>query len=182
MKGIILLANHFEDVEALITIDMLRRANIHIDLVSMNEELEVVSQSNIIIKADLLYKEIDLNDYSFLIIPGGKATFETHHHSLFTKNAITKFNSCNQLIATICAAPSILGLMGLLDNKEYTCFPSCEEYMPKGLHQDKDVVVYENYITSKAAGTTFQFAYEIIKYLVNKETAEKVLKSVYYNL
>lgn len=180
MKGLILLANHFEDVEALITIDMLRRAKIDIDLVSMNDTLEVITQSNIIIKADILYKEINLDDYSFLIIPGGKATFETHHNSLFTKKAVDKFYNNHQLIATICAAPSILGLMGLLDNKEYTCFPGCEEYMPKGILQNKDVVVGDNLITSKAAGTTFMFAYEIIKYLTNEEYALKVLNSVYY--
>lgn len=131
MKGLILLANHFEDVEALITIDMLRRAKIDIDLISMNNTLEVITQSNIIVKADLLSKDINLDDYSFLIIPGGKATFETHHNHPFTKYAITKFNQKHQLIATICAAPSILGLMGLLDKKEYTCFPGCEEYIPK---------------------------------------------------
>lgn len=182
MKGLILLANHFEDVEALITIDMLRRAKIDVDLISMNDNLEVITQSNITIKADMLYNEINLDDYSFLIIPGGKATFETHHHHPFTKSAINKFCNNHQLIATICAAPSILGRMGLLDYKEYTCFPECEEYMPKGLLQNKDVVVFDNLITSKAAGTTFMFAYEIIKYLTDETHALKVLNSVYYKI
>lgn len=180
MKGLILLANHFEDVEALITIDMLRRAGITIDLISMNNQLDVTTQSGITIKADLLYRDIKLDDYTYLVIPGGKAVFETHHHSEITKNIVTHFNQKHQLIASICAAPSILGLMGLLDGKKYTCFPGCESYMPNALFQDTDVEVYDNLITSKAAGTTFKFAYEIIKYLVNTECAEKVIKNVYY--
>lgn len=181
MKGLILLANYFEDVEALITIDMLRRAKITIDMISLNETKEVTTQSNIIIHADKTYHDVNFDDYSFLIIPGGKATFLTHHHSEFTKNAVDHFMNKHQLIACICAAPSVLGIYGYLDNKEFTCFPSCEEYMPKGIYlKNQDVVVTDNIITSKAAGTTFNFSYEIIKYLTTKNTAEKILRSVYY--
>lgn len=86
MKGIILLANYFEDVEALITIDILRRAKIEIDLVSMEHNLEVKTQSNIKIIADKLVSEISLSNYDFLIIPGGKAVFNTHLESSVTKN------------------------------------------------------------------------------------------------
>lgn len=180
MKGLILLANHFEDVEALITIDMLRRAGITIDMVSMNNDLNVITQSNIAIKADILVSSINLDDYSFLVIPGGKATFETHHKSVVTKNIVKHFYDKNQLVASICAAPSILGMMGLLDGIEYTCFPGCESYMPNAIYKNQDVVVSKNIITSKAAGTTFKFAYEIIKYLTNEELAKKVINSVYY--
>ena len=70
MKGLILLANHFEDVEALITIDMLRRAGITIDMASMNNDLNVITQSNITVKADILVSSINLDDYTFLVIPG----------------------------------------------------------------------------------------------------------------
>ena len=181
MKGIILLANHFEDVEALITIDILRRANITIDLVSVVEKLELNTQSNITIKAEKLYEDISLNDYDFLIIPGGKAVFETHLDSHKTKEAVDYFYSKNKLIASICAAPGVLGKYGYLDNIEYVCFPSCEEFMPKGiLMKEKRVVVSNNIITSKAAGTTFDFAYEIVKYLTSEENANKVINSVYY--
>ena len=69
---------------------------------------------------------------------------------------------------------------GLLDNKEFICFPGCENNVPKGILVDKKVVVTNNLITSKAAGTTFDFAYEIIKYLTNEELAKQVLSSVYY--
>jgi len=182
MKGIILLAEYFEDVEALITIDMLRRAKIDITLVSMNKDLNVLSQSNINYTCDKNYQDIVFSDFDFLIIPGGKATFLTHHSSSFTRDAVKSFMERGCLVATICAAPSILGILGYLDNLEFTCFPSCEVYMPKGIYkQEEDVVVSGNIISSKAAGTTFKFAYEIIKYLLNDEVAKKTLESVYYN-
>lgn len=183
MKGIILLANYFEDVEALITIDMLRRADITIDLVSLNEGLNVVSQSNVNYTCDISYHTVKASDYDFLVIPGGKATFLTHQKSAFTKDLVKAFMKRNSLVATICAAPSILGMEGFLDGVEFTCFPSCEEYMPKGIYKkDKDVVVSGNIITSKACGTTFDFAFEIIKYLKGEQLAVKTLNSVYYKL
>lgn len=181
MKGLIILANHFEDIEALATIDLLRRAKIEIDLVSVVESNKLITQSNIKIETDLNYKDINLNDYEFLIIPGGKATFENNLSSPIVKNIVEHFNNKKQLIACICAAPMILGQMGYLKELPYVCFPSCEDDKFEGIYQkNKKVVVINNYITSKAAGTTFEFAYEIIKYLTNEELAQKTLNNVYY--
>ena len=180
MKGIILLANHFEDVEALITIDMLRRAKITIDLVSMTKEKTLTTQSNIKLIADYSIEEVNYNDYDFLVIPGGKAVFETHLKSDLTKKIVNDFNYKNKLIATICAAPSILGSMGLFTDLEYVCFPGCDDIVVDAKYVNKNVVVTKNYISSKAAGTTFDFAYEIIKYLIGEEEAKRVLSNVYY--
>ncbi len=183
MKGLILLANHFEDVEALITVDMLRRANITIDLVSITGSYELVTQANVKIKAEYLIEDINLNDYQFLVIPGGKAVFETHLNSEVTKKCVEHFMKKKALIATICAAPSILGKMGLLKNQKFVCFPGCEENIVDGiLASGKKVVTTNNLITSKAAGTTFDFAHAIISYLTTREKADSVIHSVYYNL
>lgn len=78
MKGIILLANHFEDTEALVTIDLLRRAGITVDMVSIEKSVDLVTQYNLKIKAEFTVDQLNLNDYSFLIIPGGKAVILTH--------------------------------------------------------------------------------------------------------
>lgn len=180
MKGIMLLANHFEDVEALITYDMLKRAGISIQTVSMNNDLNVITQSNVHLVAELNVNDLNLNDYDFVVLPGGKAVFETHLKSDITHNIIKHFYDRHALVAAICAAPGVLGEMGLLENKEYVCFPGCEFDFTNGILVDKKVVVSDNIITSKAAGTTFDFAYEIIKYLTNEEQASKVLNNVYY--
>lgn len=181
MKGIILLANHFEDTETILTIDLIRRASIELDLVSISDSLELTTQYNLKIKAEKKINEVNLDEYDFLIIPGGKAVFETHLSSEVTKSIVQKFYNQQKLIATICAAPSILGQLGYLDNIPFTCFPSCEEKMPNGQYlQNESVVVNNNLITAKAAGATFDFAYEIIKYVKGQETADKVINAVYY--
>lgn len=180
MKGLILLANYFEDVEALITIDMLRRAKIEIDLVSITEDYNLITQSGVKLQADYLIDEIDLDKYAFLIIPGGKAIFETHLNSNITKHCIKLFYQKQKLIAAICAAPLILDAVGILKGKEYVCFPSCETNIDGIYKENERVVVSDHIITSKAAGTTFDFAFAIIKYLANEEVANMVLHNVYY--
>lgn len=177
MKGIILLANHFEDVEAICTIDMLRRAKIDIDLVSITGSLSLTTQSGLNITSEKLIEEVLLDEYDFLVIPGGKAIFETHICSEITKNVVKHFINKNQLVSAICAAPMVL--KDYLENSNFTCFPSCERDI-KGNYTSNNVEVVNNIITSKAAGTTFDFAYEIIKYLKGEVLAKQVLNSVYY--
>ncbi len=177
MKGLILLANHFEDVEAICTIDMLRRAKITIDLVSVTNEKQLITQSNICLFAEKVIEEVNVEEYDFLVLPGGKAIFETHLTSDVTKKVVDFFMNQNKLVCAICAAPKVLA--PYLENKKFTCFPSCEDDI-KGIYTSNNVEVVNNIITSKAAGTTFEFAYEIIKYLENEELAKKIINSVYY--
>lgn len=181
MKGIILLANGFEDVEALTPIDLLRRGNIQIDLISMNDNLTVVSKANITYQADYIIKGIDYSTYDFLIIPGGPAVWTYHLTSEITKEIVDHFEKNQKLIACICAAPSILGKYGYLDYQEFVCYPSFEQYANAGIYRENQkVVVSGNHITSKAAGTSFEFSYEIIKYLKGDSAAKTILNSVYY--
>lgn len=181
MKGIVLLANGFEDIEALATIDLLKRANIEVETVSVENTIEIKTQYNLCIKADKLYSEIKLEDYNFVILPGGKAVVETHLNSTITKQTITHFINNHQLVCAICAAPSVLGVLGYLKNKPYTCFPGFEEYIVDGINKTNEkVVVTDNIITSKAAGASFLFAYEIIKYLKDEAVANDVLNKIYY--
>lgn len=180
MKGIILLQDGFEDIEALITIDMLRRAGIIIDIVSMKDELDVISQSKVTFTCDMLVKNVHASFYDFLVLPGGGAVAAYHLDSMLTKDLVMSFVKDNKLICGICAAPSVFGVCKLLDNIEYTCFPGFEKYMPNGIYKDAPVVTSGNIITGKAAGSTFEFAHAIIKYLKSEELASKVLSSVFY--
>ncbi len=181
MKGIILLADYFEDIEALGTVDLIRRAKIDIDLVSMKDNVNLITQSNISIKADKTIINTNLQEYDFLIIPGGKAVMLTHQSSELTKDIIDYFMHKKALIACICAAPSLLGKNGYLDNVNYTCFPSFEKFSEKGIYDSsKKVVVSNNIITACSAGATFEFSYEIIKYLKGKNVADHIIDGVIY--
>lgn len=179
MKGILLLSNYFEDIEGLGTLDLLRRAKLNVDTVSIDDEPYVTTQYNVKIVPDRYLKDIDLNEYSFLIVPGGRAVSLTHIKSEKTKKVIKHFYQKQALVAAICAAPGLLS--DYLEEVDFTCFPSCETMVPKGNYlPNEKVVVRDNLITSKACGTTFEFAYEIVKYLKGEEQAKDLLKSVYY--
>lgn len=180
MKGMLLLSSYFEDIEGLGTLDLLRRAKLDVDTVSIDDGELITTQYNVKIYPDKYLKDVNLNDYDFLVVPGGRAVSLTHHYSPKTKAIIKHFIDKKSLVAAICAAPGLLG--DYLAGKDFTCFPSCETNVPKGHYQeDERVVVSDNIITSKACGTTFEFAYEIVKYIKGEEAAENLLKSVYYH-
>ena len=180
MRGLILLANGFEDAEAIITIDLLRRAHLELDLVSMNKEKEVKTARGIYMNADKTIHEINLNHYDYLIIPGGKAVFDFHLTSEMTKSIVDFFMKRHALVACICAAPMILGSLGYLKGLNYTCFPGCESSTFGGVYTNSEVEVSGNIITSKAMGTTFAFGQAIITYLLDSQKALQVINDVYY--
>lgn len=181
MKGLILLVNGFEESEAIITIDLLRRANIEVDLVSLTNSINVTSSGNITVVCDKLYGVTSLEDYNFLVIPGGKAVFNYHLESNTTKEIVDYFMNKHMLVAAICAAPMILGKYGYLKDKHFTCFPGCEENHFGGIYETEyGAVLDDNIVTGKACGTTFDFVQTIIEYLLSEQEAEEVINKVYY--
>ena len=182
MKGLMLFADSFEDIEALGTLDLIRRAKIEIETVSITGKKEVLSQSKVLIQTEKQIEEVNLDEYDFLIIPGGAAVMKTHLNSPITESVATYFYNKGLLIGCICAAPSVLGKYGMLENRKYTCFPSFEKLVIGGTYlPNEKVVVDGNIITSKAAGTTIDFAYEIIKYLKSESIANHIKEAVFYN-
>jgi 4-methyl-5(b-hydroxyethyl)-thiazole monophosphate biosynthesis len=183
MKGLMIIGNNIEDGEALLTRDLLLRAGLKLDLVSIyksNRKIKTAYGLNI--QADYAVNEVELFEYDFLIIPGGKWVFELLEKprtQIVSKLALTYYNN-DKLVAAICAAPRFLGHEHLLKDKDFTCFPSCEEGIDGKYHQDKKVVIEDNIITAKGLGAVFEFSYEIIRYLLGREAAEKVLKDTHY--
>ena len=178
MKGLILLTSGFEDTEAIATIDILRRAKLNIDLCSVNNEEEILTQNKMVIKPDLCVKDINYKEYDFLVIPGGKAVSKTLINLNDVKGMIHYFNSENKLIAAICAAPMLLGKAGILKGKKYTCFPGCEKGI-EGVYTKKGVVVTVNVITGKSMAYTIDFALQIVKYLLGLDSYKTVKNAIF---
>lgn len=178
MKGLILLANGFEDTEALTTIDIISRAGISLDKVNMGENEFVITQYNNKLLVPLMYKDIKLESYDFLIIPGGGAIKKQLYEDLRVEEAVMHFASKKSLIAAICAGPMVIGKHGLFENEKYTCFSGCEEGI-KGKYTGAGVTVSNNFITAKSMAYTVEFALEIVKKLIGKERAKKVENSIY---
>lgn len=176
-KGIIILADHFEDVEAIATIDVLRRAGLEITMVSVKDTLDLETQSKVQIKAEKLLKDVDVVDYDFLVIPGGKAVNETLVKNEELTTLIKAFVFGEKLVATICAAPLLLGKLGFFWDKKFTCFPSCEEGIT-GKYTAKELEVADNLITARAMYYSMDFAVAIVEYLLGKEKAKEVMQSI----
>ncbi len=165
MKGIILIANGFEETEAIVTIDIIRRANIEIHTISLMESNDVLGAHNILIKTDNNFKNIDYKDYDFIVLPGGKAVFTNLLDNSFVDEVINYFYDSQKLIAAICAAPMVLGKNKILNNKNYTCFKGCESDSYNGEFKNVGCTIDGNVITAKSMYYTIDFALEIIKIL-----------------
>jgi len=169
------LTHGFEEIEAVETIDILRRADLPLTTVSVEDTLEVKGAHDVVVKADALLSETDFNDIKMLILPGG--TLRLGEFSKLT-NLLVAHNNNGGLIAAICAAPSILGKLGILESKTATCYPSFEKYLKGAQVVDKRVVKSENIITGKGPGCTKQFALEIVLTLCGQEKTNEVAEAM----
>ena len=172
-KVFIFLTTGFEEIEALATIDILRRGGVNIQSVSLTGDRTVTGSRQIPVIADCLFEEVDYADAQMLILPGGPGTSKMNEHEGL-KQEILVFAHQGKLLAAICAAPMVFGSLGLLHNKKATCYPGYEKYLTGAHITGTPVVVDGNITTGRAAGYTFDFALELLSQLKGKEVAEEV--------
>ena len=178
MKGLMIYSDNMEDGEALLTRDFLLRIGFKIDTVAYNKK-EIVTAFGLSVFADYKYDEISLNEYNFLIIPGGKYVGQIIDKSKHINDVIVNFYERKKIIAAICAAPRFLGKLGLLNDKKFTCFPSCEIDMPKGIYLPNEKAVTDGLIiTGRSVGCVVEFCGEIITNLLSKEAFDKLKKDI----
>lgn len=172
IKGFIILADGFETVEALATHDILLRTHkIESTLVGL-DKLDITSSNNTKVHVDLTLDDINENDFDFVVLPGGKIGVENLEKSQKVKDIVSSFVSKGKLVAAICAAPSILGNLGLLDDKTYTCFPSFQR--GKGNYANVGSYVDENIITGHSMYYSIEFAEKIVSYYLGKQGLESI--------
>ena len=174
-KALILLADGFEETEALTTHDILIRSHaIKPTLVSMMESLMVTTSMGLKVIADHMFAEIDPNDYDFVILPGGKVGVDNLSADPRVIALLKKYHDEGKHHHAICAAPSILCKLGYLDDKSFTCFPGFQS--GKGTYLNKGVVVDGDQVTGRSMGYTIEFAEEIVKL----EAGQEALDSLYF--
>ena len=176
-KGLVLIANGFEDTEGIATIDLLKRAGISLDIVSMMDTNNITTQSGLQLTLEKNVKEIDTDDYDFLFIPGGKAVFNILSKLDIVNRIILDFSKTNRLIATICAAPMLVGKLGLFENRKFTCFPGCEAGI-LGKYTGNPVQISDNFITGKSMGHSIEFGLELIKCLLGNGVYNQIKQSI----
>ncbi len=180
-KAVVLLAEGFEEVEAVTPITFLRRAGIEVVQAAIGESLTVKGARGVTILADTTLAELSGADsFDAIIVPGGLKGAENIAASKAAGALLKNMAKAGKLVCAICAAPAVvLAPLGLLDCVKFTCFPGMEENVKTGKWSQNRVVTDGNIITSRAAGTAFEFAAAIVSKLLGaqaaKETAEQVL-------
>lgn len=177
-KVAIFFAEGFEEIEALTVVDMCRRAGIDIDMVSVTESLEVTGTHHIPVIVDKELEEIDFEEYDMLVLPGGWPGTPNLEKSFELMKQVKIFGETKKWVAAICAAPSILGHLGLLKGKKACCYPGFEEHL-EGAHVTFDRhQVDGNIITGRGMGCAIDFSVAIIDALLGegkgREIAEKI--------
>ena len=172
------LADGFEEIEALATLDLLRRVGLDVVTVAVGKK-EIVGAHNIKIVPDIPLKKVMLDEkVKGIILPGGMPGTLNLNKSDKVHEAIDFCASKGKLIAAICAAPMILGKKGLLNNRSAIAFPGYEKDLEGAVIGDDSVCRDENYITAKGAGVSVQFAHKIIEYFKGTECADKLLEDI----
>lgn len=176
-KTAIFIANGLEECEALNTADLLKRAGIKVDLVSVEDTKDIVSSHNLHFMTDIMIDDINIDEYDALILPGGLKGTQTLSVNKKVLSYLERFHNEGRLIAAICAAPSIFVKEGYVRDGHFSVYPGFENGLKtSGLK----VSVDNNVITAKGLGASFEFAHAIITHLLDKETADSVLEEIQY--
>ena len=167
------LANGFEEVEALTPLDYMRRCEeIQVKSVEIGNELAVTGSHQITVMADILIKDIVLEDIQMIVLPGGMPGTLNLEACQALQKIIDYCHEKHLWIGAICAAPSILGHKNLLQGKKATCYTGFEEQL-FGAQTTKQAVVQDDHIiTARGAGVANQFAFELISALCGKQRAQ----------
>jgi len=176
-KVYVFLVDGFEEVEALTSVDILRRANLDVITVSITNSYQVNGARNIEVKADSLFESNNYSDADLLLLPGGPGTDSLNAFQPL-KEIVKKHCLENKLTAAICAAPKILGELGLLSGKDATCYPGVEKYLIGANFIPAPVVEDGNIITANGVGAALEFSLVLVKRLVNEQEAKLLAAKV----
>lgn len=174
MRILLFLAEGFEEIEAVAPIDVFRRAGIDVTTVSVADSLIVTGANNIGVKADVVFADADFSGTYLLYLPGGLPGTTNLDSHAGLKKLIESHAAKGGVIAAICAAPSILGKMGILNQKEAICYPGFESMLTGATISTSSVVKSGNILTAKGPGLAIPFALRIVEELKGKEVAQQV--------
>jgi len=180
-KVYVFLADGFEDVEAMIPIDVLRRGGADVKTVSVTDLPLVRSAHGVNIEADLMFEQADFEDADLLLLPGGMPGASNLFEHDGVCQAVTAQNAIGRRVAAICAAPAVvLGQLGILNGHQATCYPGFEQMLDGADYTADLVTVSGNIITAEGPAAAFPFAYELLAQLVSQEVAGQVAEGMRY--
>ena len=177
----ILLGTGFEEAEAMVPADLLRRAGIEVALVGL-EGRQVSGSHGIPVIADTTLEELDRDKVDMLMLPGGLGGVEAISSNVHAQALIQYCYDHGRWLAAICAAPTILANLGMLDRRRAVCYPGMEDLMGSAVVQKGSPVVVDGHIiTGEAAGSSFPFGLKLVEILKGASAAEQVCHAVHYH-
>ena len=176
----VFLADGFEEIEALTVVDLLRRAQIYVGTVSITDDYTVHGAHGINVQAEDLFEEVAFVESDMIVLPGGMPGTSNLNAHEGVRRVVKEFNRDGKYIGAICAAPTILGNLGLLKGKRVSCYPSVEQEIQGAVMTRTDVTVDGNLITSRGAGTAIAFALKLIEMLSGAEKAAEIAEAILY--
>ena len=174
----VFFAEGYEEIEALTVVDLLRRADIRVDMVSITAEKTVKGSHGIAVGMDQVLSEADFSAFDGIVLPGGMPGTLNLEKSQTVKNTVSYCADNDRYVCAICAAPSILGHMGLLKGKTACCFPGFENELEGADVSENYVCRDGKIITAKGMGAAIDFSEKITACLINESKAKKIKESL----
>ena len=178
----ILLGKGFEEAEAVVPADLLRRAGVEVRLVGVGGR-QITGSHGITITADLTLEELDRDQVELLMLPGGMGGVETLSGDVRAQALIQHCYNEGRWLAAICAAPTILANLGMLDRRRAVCYPGLEELMGSAVVQKGSTVVVDGHIvTGEGPGSAFPFGLKLVEILRGSEAAAQLIHEIHYHI
>lgn len=181
-KLAVYLAEGFEEGEAIVPMDIAKRAGIEVTMISISDSRTVTGSHGIPVTADKVMSETDDREYDMLMLPGGMPGTANLEGNSAVGEALKRAKADGRYIAAICAAPRYLGDLGLLDGEKATVYPGNEGHL-KGASYDPAAksVISGKVVTARGMGCAVEFGRDIVTCLVGVDKAAEILASIQYN-
>ncbi|RJQ55701.1 MAG: DJ-1/PfpI family protein [Nitrospiraceae bacterium] len=169
----VILAEGFEEVEAIAIIDVLRRAEIDVVAAGLHDGA-VTSARKVRVVPDALIDSIRAEDFDMIVLPGGQPGSDNLNADKRVKDLVRDFHLKGKLTGAICAAPYVLANAGVLEGRHATSYPTYRDRLGSAVYEEKTVVEDGNVLTSRGPGTALYFGLAIVERLMGKEKAQKI--------
>lgn len=179
-KAYVFLADGFETVEALAVVDILRRAGVETVTVCVSQKNEIISAQKIVVRADKMLDEEEYTDADIVFLPGGMPGTRNLEANDKVLDIVKKQYESGKIVTAICAAPSILGHLNILQGKRATCYPGFEKDLYGAELMTERVVEDGNVITSRGMGTAVDLGLTLVKRVCGSEASEKIASGIQY--
>lgn len=180
-KTAIFIAEGFEEIEALTVVDLLRRAKIDIRMISVSDSLSVTGSHGITVLCDAFFNTVDFAELEMIILPGGLPGTTNLEAFGPLMEQIREFDRTGKYISAICAAPGILGRMGILKGRKACSYPTTEDQLFGAEVQHTQTALSDHILTSRGMGTAIAFGLAIVARLQGQESADKLGAAIVYN-